>query len=549
MAYEAKTQNDLAKWWVIGTGSVVNRLSEIMDDFPLGPAIYYTTGWTAGTAGIALTVSINTAGSGYTALDVLTLTGGGNDCTVRVDAVDGGGGVTAITLLTGGTAYSVTNYAVTGGTGADDARINVLTITVEYYRTSAQSTANDSTQEKIGAGAWAALVAGSGIGALAAGEWVYSGGNLYVRLTGDVVPSATNQVRAHYVWDGSGAGPAIMTEVIENALYRIHLHLDVGDASTATTLESLREMVYFDDACAFTVRAYASLYIGKLYNSYGGYGSTWRILGRDSAVAFINLGTLYVCNSRFEWHTGKIYQNGGSFYIYESVLDGNNQSYQGSTAANLYARSVDGFNMLYFNWPGGTIVSEDIHLHTIVRALADYNTSFTVANLRLTDVTAYEVYSAGIGSTIIVIVDPYSFAGNVRHDSSVCETYLKYTINIHINDKDGANLQGVKVNLYGSETTDYDTAAWTEDSVTTAADGTIAEQTVTVKKWVGTSETLTDYNVFKLVCSKAGYETLTLENITIDGPIDWHLELQDAIKLSLDGKRYEALPEQRLRSL
>ena len=41
MAYDVRTQDDLAKWWITGTGSAVNRLSEVMDDMPLGPAIHY----------------------------------------------------------------------------------------------------------------------------------------------------------------------------------------------------------------------------------------------------------------------------------------------------------------------------------------------------------------------------------------------------------------------------------------------------------------------------------------------------------------------------
>jgi len=41
LAYDVRTQDDLSKWWITGTGSSVNRLSEVMDDMPLGPAIYY----------------------------------------------------------------------------------------------------------------------------------------------------------------------------------------------------------------------------------------------------------------------------------------------------------------------------------------------------------------------------------------------------------------------------------------------------------------------------------------------------------------------------
>ncbi|NIT61121.1 MAG: hypothetical protein GWN00_34435, partial [Aliifodinibius sp.] len=63
-------------------------------------------------------------------------------------------------------------------------------------------------------------------------------------------------------------------------------------------------------------------------------------------------------------------------------------------------------------------------------------------------------------------------------------------------------------------------------SVTTNASGIITEQTITAKKWVGTSETETDYGPFRLALSKDGYETLVLENITIDSPVDLQLELQ-----------------------
>jgi hypothetical protein len=49
---------------------------------------------------------------------------------------------------------------------------------------------------------------------------------------------------------------------------------------------------------------------------------------------------------------------------------------------------------------------------------------------------------------------------------------------------------------------------------------------VTARQWVGTAETLTNYNKFRLTVSAAGYETLILENITVDHPIVWHLELQ-----------------------
>ena len=52
MTYSVLTQDDLAKWWITGTGSSVNRLSEVMDDQADGPAIFHldaANAWTAGT--------------------------------------------------------------------------------------------------------------------------------------------------------------------------------------------------------------------------------------------------------------------------------------------------------------------------------------------------------------------------------------------------------------------------------------------------------------------------------------------------------------------
>jgi hypothetical protein len=66
----------------------------------------------------ALTVSLKTAGTGYTAGDVLTLTGGDGNCTVEVLTVGGSGEILTITLRTGGSGMALADYAVTGGTGS-----------------------------------------------------------------------------------------------------------------------------------------------------------------------------------------------------------------------------------------------------------------------------------------------------------------------------------------------------------------------------------------------------------------------------------------------
>ena len=73
-------------------------------------------------AGKVTAVSINAAGTGYSVNDVLTVSGGGGDCTLNVDTVGTGGDVTGVSITTAGTRYSTatgssTTVAPTGGSG------------------------------------------------------------------------------------------------------------------------------------------------------------------------------------------------------------------------------------------------------------------------------------------------------------------------------------------------------------------------------------------------------------------------------------------------
>lgn len=82
----------------------------------------------AGAAGSVATVSIGSAGTGYTATDTLTINGGGRDCTITVDAVGTAGEITDISIDKAGTSYTVkNNYLTIGGTGSG-AKIDVDSI-------------------------------------------------------------------------------------------------------------------------------------------------------------------------------------------------------------------------------------------------------------------------------------------------------------------------------------------------------------------------------------------------------------------------------------
>jgi hypothetical protein len=102
--------------------------------------------------------------------------------------------------------------------------------------------------------------------------------------------------------------------------------------------------------------------------------------------------------------------------------------------------------------------------------------------------------------------------------------YRQYTCNISVTDKDGTLLDDVIVDCEDTN----GTAVWTAGSVLTGATNTgkIDEQTITYKDYYynAQEDTLSPH---KFTISKVGYKTFVLDNITIDGVVDWHFELPD----------------------
>ncbi len=105
---------------------------------------------------IELDPTPNDGGTGYLVGDIVTIDGGNDDATFSVDSVDGGGVITAITLVDGGTGYHKTSYPTTGGTG-----------------TGANIKVNHAETSKPGAGGSANVVAGTG----GSGTTTSEGGN------------------------------------------------------------------------------------------------------------------------------------------------------------------------------------------------------------------------------------------------------------------------------------------------------------------------------------------------------------------------------------
>ncbi len=95
-----------------------------------------------------------------------------------------------------------------------------------------------------------------------------------------------------------------------------------------------------------------------------------------------------------------------------------------------------------------------------------------------------------------------------------------FTVNIKVVDQGGAPIQGAAVSCYDQA----DTQVW---SVTTGAEGTIAEQEIMTRKWLVTDSPEAKYP-HRIVVSKPGYRTVEIKEIAATEPIVWTVELKAA---------------------
>ena len=324
-----------------------------------------------------------------------------------------------------------------------------------------------------------------------------------------------------------------MTETVEDAVYLIHLYLEIGDGTTATTLTSLNEMVYFD-GCGFRTLSAATCTLGALDTSWGKQGSTWflnlaanhNLIGTSDTTAAINL-----YDSEIKLLSGYyLYFRRGTFvgrnFKLNANINGNQRIYfEANCALDWKSGFLSGWTAVnYFSNPTNY---EDIHTNKNTYGVT-IQMSSTLLNPIIT-ASWTGVYLQNSADLIANLINPTIDATvpvTIGHATGIINE--QYTVNITVVDKNGTGIVGATVACAGSDSgtasEEYDTVGFT--TADTGASGVLAPQTVTAKKWVGTSETLTNYNYFKFTITEPGYETLVMEKVTIDAPIVWHLELQ-----------------------
>lgn len=327
--------------------------------------------------------------------------------------------------------------------------------------------------------------------------------------------------------DGGGTeDPSFfVTEHVANAMYQILKNIQFGDGTNTLVFYSKSEAVYFDDGCTFTIKSEATLQLGELYGDWGIKGASWSI-GHSAIMDAIVNGQ---SSARFKCYSSSIHIRSsyridfedGNIDIRNSIL-----SAVSNDSAGCYYYFQPGINNLVLrkvfltNTYGASIGKvpdsiQDVHSH---RSAIGFVTiaAVTIDGMLL---TSSNPQVKNNGHVTINLRNPESNITTKQITYSDGIIQEQYSCDVHVTDKDGSNLEGVTITCEDKDSSQV-------FSVQTGADGKIAQQTITYKKWEGTDETETEYSPHKFTFSKNGYTLLVMENVTVDARINWDIEVK-----------------------
>jgi hypothetical protein len=244
----------------------------------------------------------------------------------------------------------------------------------------------------------------------------------------------------------------VIWEYAADSQYKIDCNVDFGDGATTTYFQSTNEQVYFEDDYEFTVKTAATLELGDLVGDWGVDGSMWSV-GPDATMNIIvsgQTGKFYMYASTLKIRTDyAVYWYTGAVDIRNSILShfavGANSSdfiFQSSLTSlilnNVYFNTCE-----YVGISATPTIMNSVHVHNA------YWNCLTTANVTLTDILStsasnkdYYVNGAYTQTTVDQQGDDDEL---VVIDNSDGFRIKQFTANIHVTDKDGADLAGVTV--------------------------------------------------------------------------------------------------------
>jgi len=369
----------------------------------------------------------------------------------------------------------------------------------------------------------------------------------------------------------------IVWEIVADNQYKIDCDIQIGDGSTATYFTSLHEEIYFSDAHYPYIKAAATLCIGAKPNTYGISGSYWSInppgislsLTDSSATATMLLyGSVFESRSDMEHIIRCNVTSINSKFVGRSTVSTIFVFSNADAVLNLTRTEFAYIN--YTSFKKTPAIAEDILFHDCIIGPFAYQANATISNSRIVNCTD-EVGT--YGNVTATFINPNSPITTLIMYSAGDAIINQYTCNVHVSDEDGIDLASVVVDceyahlVEGSDSKTYKciadhiavdathkpitgtdwatywelysatggygdwntgfayksgTAEWAVGTVSTDANGDIAEQIIQYKKWTTTSE-LEEARIHKFTLTYGG-DTHVVDDFTVDHPIVWHLE-------------------------
>ena len=421
-------------------------------------------------------------------------------------------------------------------------------------------------------------------------------------------PNATD-MRKHYAWDGSGAGPAIMTEVLEDRCYHLHLHFEIGDGSTSTTLTSQNESIIIADPVIEYnfVQSQGNLTVGEWNSTIEASknGSMFMWTGTPTALRYIDFeGTTKIYGSIFaaqkdgtthRWYLRFPGQGATQNIDIRDFICTGFRGFRPSNNGTMLNSALKNIKVMDTNF--GLYI--DNGSYTLVEGLKSETKLYTnvSGNVRIEDVLAPTAIVCNSSMTISIGNSIYnSSLANVQTDGVID---FFYDVDLNVVDQDGNSLENAILTIYdqsdnivshGDSITTLNedlTEAETDADVVDASglstndviviegefmeitnivtntltvtrgfytlpatnghvqrnisslrpvykassplsdsNGDFPTQYIDYRNVLGTSEVVTTLSPHKIVVSKAGYKTKTIENITIDEQLNWRIKLE-----------------------
>lgn len=332
------------------------------------------------------------------------------------------------------------------------------------------------------------------------------------------------------IYDADQAGGwGVFTKLGDN-LFLCSSNLFVGDGSTSTWLTLKDLALALESKLVITASAVCDAGIlqdaGEKTTSNGAdirftkrYNNTWYSHWLDSSGEF-NIYGGCIRGDKSDGYFTRIYQSTvedcDNFRPIDSNADFNRLSITSPGASAI--------------WPKESASYNDLYVYESEYAIRTWATdkTITVNNFKGRSNT-YLWYLQGPSgkNETLNLVNADTGTWDIYWDKTVfTASYLnrQYTVDIQVLDENNNGIQGATVTLEDKNGTQI-------FSLSTAADGTITQQTVTSHQysWASGSDpgvtTDTDYNDFTLKIQKTGYQSI-IKQFTLDSKVDWCDRLQ-----------------------